>query len=173
MVPYLSYQSRTKQPSLATKVDDHQRQITGILTAALPLLDRRHATPEIGAELAKARMEMTRLLMDYALFKHRDIFAPIIASGGARLNDCLRLKSACIAAGQEYRDFIRSGNRTAPLTDWDAYRTSAQAMAQTMKTHLAEERAGIRKVLGVRERKPGDEVPLPPARDETVNVVYI
>jgi hypothetical protein len=172
-VAALTYPSRTKEPSLAARIDEHQRQITDLLTTTLPLLDRHHPSIQIGAELAKARMEMTRLLMDYALFKHREIFAPIIGSGGKWLHDCQRLKAACIAAGQAYRDFIRNGNRAEPLTDWDAYRASAQAMAQTMQTHLAEERAGLRRVLGVRARKGADEPRQPPARDETVNVEYI
>ena len=169
----LTYQFRIKEPSLAAKVDDHQRQILAVIAGALPLLDRPHASTATGIELSKARMEMTRLLMEYALFKHRDIFAPIIAAGGKRTNDCLRLKNACIAAGEEYRDFIRSGNRADPLTDWEAYRVGAFAMARTMSTHLAEERSGIRRLLGVRgAKKDADGVSRPP-RDETVNVVYI
>ncbi|WP_147083464.1 hypothetical protein [Sphingomonas ginsenosidivorax] len=150
------------------------------MTAALPLLDRPHGSLEAGAELSKARMEMTRLLMDYALFKHREIFAPVLAAGGDKTHDCLRLKTACIAAGQEYRDFTRSGNRADPLADWDGYRASAMAMARTMAAHLADERAGLRKLLGALAKKavsegfePPATPPAPPLRDETVNIHYI
>jgi hypothetical protein len=169
----LSYQYRTDTSSLAAEIDGHQRRIMQVMTAALPLLDRRHGSTETNAELSKARMEMTRLLMDYALFKHRDIFAPILSAGGAKMNDCQRLKAACIAAGQDYRDFIRTGNRADPFADWDTYRDSALAMARTMKAHLADERAGLRRLLGVRAIKDISE-PLPSLpRDETVNIHYI
>lgn len=117
-------------------------------------------------------MELTRLLMDYALFKHREIFAPALAAGGDKSRDGQKLKIACIAAGQEYRDFIRAGSHADPVAEWNAYRASAMAMARTMTAHLAKERAGLRKLLGVRASNAVSDAP-PTVRDETVHVQYI
>lgn len=137
---------------LARQLDEHQQRLLAILAWAKPMLARTQPSDAFVASLADKRMEMSRLSMEYALFKHRDIFAVAIAAGGERGRNGLRLKTACVAAAEEYRDFIRSARHLDLHARWDCYRVGAAAMAETMKEHLVEERVAIRDLLGVSAR---------------------
>jgi hypothetical protein len=134
--------------SLVKQLDDHQKKVGDILRWALPVLSRASVTPEEAAELMERRMELSRLLMEYALFKHREIFEPAIAGGGKHGGEAMRLKLACIEAGEAYRDHTRSRDKTHPIADWDTYRSAAADVAHAIRQHLAEERAGVRQLLG-------------------------
>lgn len=148
----VKHRSTDTPAALARQLDQHQRRLLAILAWAKPMLAKTQPSDAFVAALADKRMEMSRLAMDYALFKHRDIFAVAIAAGGERGRAGLRLKSACIAAGEEYREFVGAARHLDLHARWDWYRVGAAAMAETMKGHLAEERAAIRDLLGLSAR---------------------
>jgi hypothetical protein len=137
-----------EKSSLLRQLDYHQQRISSILRWATPLLDKAAVTSEVAAEMMTRRMELSRLLMEYALFKHKDVFEPIIAGGGLKGAEAMRLKLACIDAGEAYRDYTRAAGPTRPLAQWSTYRVRASAMAESIRDHLAQERSGIRKLLG-------------------------
>ncbi|WP_271300650.1 hypothetical protein [Sphingomonas sp. CV7422] len=110
------------------------------------------STASLTSELIAKRVELTRLLVDYALFKHRDVFAPAIAMGGDRAIEGMRLKAACIEMGERYRAFIRSPDSGQRIDDWSSYRYEALAMAIELHKHLISERVAIRKLLGLRAK---------------------
>lgn len=139
---------RMGKASLVKQLDDHQRRVGDILRWALPVFSRLSVPPEVAEELMARRMELSRLLMEYALFKHREIFEPVIAGGGKRGAEAMRLKLACIEAGKAYRDYTRGRDKAHPLTNWDTYRSAASAMAAAIRQHLVDERAGVRRLLG-------------------------
>ncbi|WP_267397153.1 MULTISPECIES: hypothetical protein [unclassified Sphingomonas] len=60
----------------------------------------------------------------------------------------MRLKLACIEAGEAYRDYTRAAGPARPLAQWSTYRVAASAMAESIRDHLTQERSGIRKLLG-------------------------
>jgi hypothetical protein len=133
--------------SLVRQLDYHQQRISSILRWATPLLEIAAVTSEVAAEMMARRMKLSRLLMDYALFKHRDSFEPVIAGGGVKGAEAMRLKLACIDAGEAYRDYTKAAGPTRPLAQWSTYRVTALAMAEAIRDHLAQERSGIRKLL--------------------------
>jgi hypothetical protein len=155
IVAYLAvvmHRTTESAASLARQLDEHQQRLLALLAWAKPMLAKAQPPAAFVETLAERRMTLSRLLMDYALFKHRAIFEVAIAAGGERGRVGLRLKTACIAAGEEYRDFVRSARNLDLQTRWDWYRVGAAAVAETMKGHLAEERAAIRALLGVSGR---------------------
>lgn len=161
---FMTYRLLESASSLSRRLDAHHRSITSVLAWARPFLTRDSAPEAFVSNLASKRMELSRLLMEYALFKHRDIFAVAIGAGGDMARIGLKLKAACIAAGEEYRDYVKSDDRVEPSVSWEVYRLRALAMLETMQDHFAEERAAIRELLGLKTRpvrlataSPGDQ----------------
>jgi hypothetical protein len=137
---------------LAAKLDAHQTAILPIVSWGIRQINREASTASLTSELIAKRMELTRLLVDYALFKHRDVFAPAIAMGGDKAVEGMRLKAACIEMGERYRAFIRSPDSGQRIDDWSSYRYEALAMAIELHEHLVSERVAIRKLLGLRSK---------------------
>lgn len=136
--------------SLVKQLDDCQRKVGDILRWTLPVLSKASVTAEAAAELMESRMELSRLLMEYALVKHREIFEHAIAGGGKQGGEAMRLKLACIDAGEAYRDHTRSRDKTHPITNWDTYQSAAADVAHAIRQHLAEERASVRQLLATK-----------------------
>lgn len=137
---------------LAAKLDAHQTAVLPIVSWGIRQMHREASTAPLASELTAKRMELTRLLVDYALFKHRDVFAPAIAMGGDQAVEGMRLKAACIEMGERYRAFIRSPDSGQRIDDWSSYRYEALAMAIELHEHLVSERVAIRKLLGLRSK---------------------
>jgi hypothetical protein len=150
---------------LAAKLDAHQTAVLPIVSWGIRQMHREASTASLTSELIAKRMELTRLLVDYALFKHRDVFGPAIAMGNDLAIEGMRLKAACIEMGERYRAFIRSPSSGQRIDDWSTYRSDALAMAIELHDHLVTERVAIRKLLGLRskdlvvEELPAEELP--------------
>lgn len=138
---------------LAAKLDAHQTAVLPIVSWGIRQINREASTASLTSELIAKRMELTRLLVDYALFKHRDVFAPAIATGGDQAVEGMRLKAACIEMGERYRAFIRSPDSGQRIEHWSSYRHEALAMAIELHEHLISERVAIRKLLGLRAKE--------------------
>lgn len=123
-----------------------------VLTRVTPVLNKQSIFASDATTLAESRQELARLLMEYALFKHRNIFEPAIFSGGERAKEARRLKIACIVAGEDYRTYTRAAAVSGPLDDWRAYRLRATAQVASLRSHVIAERVSIYQLLGRRDR---------------------
>jgi len=137
---------------LAAKLDAHQTAVLPIVSWGIRQMHQQASSASLPSLLIAKRMELTRRLVDYALFKHRDVFAPAIAMGGNQSIEGMRLKAACIDMGERYRAFIRSPDGGQRIGDWSSYRLEALAMAIELHEHLVSERMAIRKLLGLRSK---------------------
>lgn len=140
------------------------RRLAEHQAAGLALVDRAERLlarddPRDAAALARARWEGTRALIAYALFKHRELFDPAVAGpdpARARLGG--EMKARCEAMGERVRAHVRHWSATDVERHWGAYRSAALALAADLRRHLAEERRGAERLLGVgaeeRETRP-------------------
>jgi len=124
---------------LLTRLDGHQAKALEIISRGDVLL-APHATPDQGL-LSQARWELTRVLGAYQMFKHNELFDPIIRNGPpdkARL--AVQMKAECIALGAEYRAHVaRCANLDIPA-HWDSYRPAVLRLLMRIKAHIARER---------------------------------
>lgn len=63
-----------EKSSLIRQLDYHQQKIGGVLRWVAPILAKGAVSSGAVDELLSRRMELPRLLVKYALFKHRDVF---------------------------------------------------------------------------------------------------
>ncbi|MDP1027671.1 hypothetical protein Q5H91_10635 [Sphingomonas sp. KR1UV-12] len=124
------------------RLHDHQQGILDHLAAALDLMRRR--PDDVRAALAKSRLELFRLLRAYQLFKHHEIFDPVLRRGTAtQIAAATRMKANCIAAGDAYRTYMNLWASQDVVEAWSSFRPATLAMAQRTRAHILVERAGV------------------------------
>lgn len=127
------------------RLDEHQSAILTLLRDEEAMLtDERRDV----AGLARARWTMMRALTAYQLFKHREIFDPAIA--GKVLRDGLkaeRMKAACIAIGDDFRDHVQRWSGSDVAGDWSRYQPAALTMVKRLRAHVARERVDVASLL--------------------------
>lgn len=127
-------------------LDRHQQRILAGITAAVALLDLPAA--EARPPLARARWEMLRMLGEYRLFKHTEVFDPAEASGSpAQVMAARKLKAECDAAAAGFRAYVVHWSARDIAAEWAGYRPAMLAMAARLRAHLAHERGAITAVL--------------------------
>jgi hypothetical protein len=151
---------RTRGEALETdralaRLAEYQRQVMEILAEA-----RRSESGDYGPPieaLARARWELVRLLREYQLFKHVEIFDPLIRAGeGLRADTARSLKTRCLELAAAYSDHVRRWSFQGPTSDWPAYRRDALAMAELIELRLAIELRDVRILLaGVARTRQG------------------
>lgn len=140
---------------LLTRLDAHQARALEIISRGDVLL-APDACPDQGL-LSQARWELTRVLGAYQMFKHHELFDPIIRNGPpdkARLAG--EMKAECIALGDEYRAHVaRCADLDIPA-HWDSYRPAVARLLGRIKAHIARERWIAARLLidGVAARGP-------------------
>jgi len=126
------------------------RQIRDLLAeslSAIELAERNTVT------LAALRWRLVRLLREYQLFKHTEIFDPIIRGDRAsRSADAGRLKAACEETGAAYNDHIRRWNLSGTGETSPDYAADARHMIRRVGEHLDREQLDIRRLLDGVER---------------------
>ncbi|WP_162256507.1 hypothetical protein [Sphingomonas sp. Root710] len=144
---------------LLSRLDEHQAKALEIISRGDVLL-APHARPDQG-RLSQARWELTRVLGAYQMFKHYELFDPIIRNGPldkARLAE--QMKAECIALGDEYRAHVaRCANLDIPA-HWDSYRPAVVRLLARIKAHIGRERWIAARLLidGVSARAPVTEL---------------
>lgn len=99
-------------------------------------------------ELAQRRWETMRLLREYQLFKHHEIFDPAIASGDrARIIAATAMKERCVAAGDDFAAHVRRWSGTALERDWAAYEAALLRMTGAIGRHVVRERREVEALL--------------------------
>ncbi len=121
------------------RLEEHQDRIVGLIGEA------RHAVlgPVATAreELARVRWQMLRAMREYQIFKHSEIFDPVIASPDAlRVASARRLKTSCIAASERYRQHTLRWSTQGIAAAWPAYVLALEETCRAIEGHLADER---------------------------------
>ena len=153
------------RPGALDRLNDHQNGIVALLDEKEPLVvaDARHDV----ATLARARWALMRALTAYAMFKHREIFDPLIAKARpADAHKLLRMKRACLELGDEFRAYVQKWSAADVQTHWTEYRPAACAMIARIRAHLARERADVAALQPRRAARPHRLPPpaIPPPR---------
>lgn len=104
--------------------------------------------------LAHLRWQLLRLLREYQLFKHGEIFDPLLRAGDEnRRAQAASLKSRCIAMAAVVSEHSRRWTVAGTL-DHDDYPDEARALIFRIGAHLVQERAGVEHLLdGLRETR--------------------
>ena len=138
-----------------TQLDAYQARILDLIETSLQLIGQTLASAQPG--LAQTRWHLLRVLREYQLFKHNEIFDPLIASQRPELAAMARrMKIACISASEEYRLHTVRWAEQGSTNDWIAYEQAVRQIAAGLKSHLAAERVESAMLLSHtnRTRKP-------------------
>ena len=124
----------------------HQSDITKILIEAKHPLGSGDAS-EMKA-MALARWELTRTLRRYQLFKHIEIFDPLIRSQcPLRADAAAKLKQRCIDIGQAYAEHVQRWSLQGSASSWEAYQKDATKFIDRIERHLESELCEVRLLL--------------------------
>lgn len=138
-----------------SNLNRHQDAILAAIDRATGLITfDPHATR---VPLAKARLEVARMVRIYQLFKHTEIYDPVIANG-APLQQIVakEMKEECLAATRAYWDFTREWSSADVVERWGEYRHAMLSMSDLVRAHLAKERVRVPALLwgNTRTRQP-------------------
>ena len=140
------------------RTEDALRRLIDLQTRILAEVDAAAVVlgggPETArAELAKARWSVSRVLREYQLFKHVEIFDPAIARGSPSQADAARrMKAACIAAGRDHAEHVARWSVSDAAAHWDEYRAAMRALVAAIRTHIRRERVDVERLLAGSER---------------------
>ena|GEM_PF-1993285 len=126
-------------PNLLSRLDEHQAQLLDIIRRGAILL-AADASPDHGV-LSEVREELTFALCTYQLFKHHELFDPILRDGPpdkARLAE--QMKAECIALGEEYQAHAAHCANLDISAHWDSYRLVVARLLARIKAHIGRER---------------------------------
>jgi hypothetical protein len=132
------------QAAILAEMDDMRRALR---------IDGRRAQPR----LAKHRWMLMRMLRAYQLFKHVEVFDPVIARADARRGDLARaMKARCTAAGDDYHRHAAAWTGAAIEARWTDYAEAVLAVADRLALHIARERRDVAVLLdgSARTRRP-------------------
>jgi len=139
--------------------DDHHRRATAIMTAQRALLTPG-SLPDPAAQ-ARHRWELLRVLVEFQIFKHRDIFDPIIRRGDPRTAPQAQImKEECAALGMEVRAFVTCWSDGSVERDWDRFRAATLALIAKVERGLIGQRRTLVMMAATAPRPPA---PLPAA----------
>ena len=90
--------------------------------------------------IAKARWSLARMLREYQLFKHTEIFDPAILHGDKnQAAVARRMRAECIAAGEHFTAYVARWSRRDVAAAWPEYRAATRTMIDEMRRHIARE----------------------------------
>lgn len=132
--------------SVLIRLHEHQSRILRLIDAALPLLAQEPSLARGG--LAKARWTLLRLLREYQLFKHGEVFGPAIRYGAPRqAATAQRMRAACIAAGDLFTAHVARWSAQDIAACWPDYKGATRAMCDGLRLHIARERREVQELL--------------------------
>lgn len=121
---------------------EHQERLLGAMAQSVRLLDGDALL--VRPELARSRWRMMRELRAYQIFKHTEIFDPVLAHGPAEHVEGARtMKARCIAAGERYGAYALRWSSVDIASCWNQYRPAMLKMVQELSGHIARERQEI------------------------------
>ncbi len=152
-----SLEDMKTQHALA-RLNEHQQGILDHLEATEVIV--RDGPQQIRGPLTRSRLEMFRLLRAYQLFKHGEIFDPLIREGNpAQIATAMRMKAECTSAGEAYRAYVNIWSSRDIVEAWESYRPAMNAMAARLRAHIARERLQVPELLAGSDRIRGFAFP--------------
>lgn len=129
-----------------TLLGSHQAAVLAHLPHLVSLLNRE---PEAAREpLARTRWELIRLLRAYQLFKHGEIFGPLLAGGTPDEKRIAgRMERACTATGDRLLEHVARWSTADIVANWTEYRAATLAVVALLRAHIASERDEIARLL--------------------------
>ena len=129
-----------------TRLRAYQTQVLMQMDGVAALLD---LSPEAArSPLARTRWAMARLLREYQLFKHGEIFDPVLRHGtGYQVTLASRMRVACLAAGEQFAAHVAHWSTRDIVAAWAEYRATLEAMIDGMRRHIAREAAEMETLL--------------------------
>jgi hypothetical protein len=143
-----------------TRLHDHQSRILVQIDGAVAMLGMDPDTARL--PLARLRWTMVRMLRAYQLFKHGEIFEPVAAHGDADQRARARqMREACIAAGERFAAHVARWSCRDVVSAWSEYQPALRSAAADLRSHIAQERRQIERLLAgsVRTRRPTTQAP--------------
>ncbi|WP_174280295.1 hypothetical protein [Sphingomonas bacterium] len=132
-----------------TRLEQYQGRITALIDRTRVALDQPARDP---VALATLRWEMLRLLREYQLFKHGELFDPLLrAADLGRRGRAASLKARCIemaaAVGDHGRRWAEAGTATA-----ERHADETHTLLTRLTQHLLRERLGVTELLSGLQR---------------------
>ena len=125
---------------------EHHRHIHALLDeadAALIGID-----PARARVLALIRWQLMRRLRTYQLFKHTELFDPIIRGNDSEMTRSAgAMKARCTAIGEAYNEHVGKWAAAGIESNWSAYQADAASAILSIRNHLARELAEAGKLL--------------------------
>ena len=143
-------------------LSDYQDRILAHLASDRVLLDAEGEAAR--PVLAHRRWMLARLLREYQLFKHVELFDPALARDD-RLGIAARLKARCTAIGEAFATYLACWTSNAVDGHWPDYAAATHRMFDALVRHLEQERRAIEAMLaGVERIERHGSRPLQPGR---------
>lgn len=130
-------------------LSDHQDRILAQIASDRALFDAEGEAAR--PALSQRRWLLTRLLREYQLFKHVELFDPALA-GNDRLGVAARLKMRCIAIGERFAAYLACWTSSAIDGHWSDYAAATLRMFDALDRHVEQERRAIEAMLAGVER---------------------
>ncbi len=128
--------------------DDHHRRAAAIMAVQRALLVSGSRTDP--ATHARHRWELLRALVEFQIFKHRDIFDPMIRQGNPRTAPRAQaMKTECAALGAEVRAFVARWSDGSVDTDRERFRIATLALIAKVERGLADQRRALATMIAV------------------------
>lgn len=135
----------TTSPRAIERLLQHQDEILGIIKNSEAML--AHDVRDVPG-LARARWALVRALTSYQLFKHHEIFDPMLAKARpAEAHRLAEMKRTCNALGEAFRLYVQKWSAADVDGEWDEYQPAARTMIARIRAHMAGERANVTAIL--------------------------
>jgi hypothetical protein len=99
--------------------------------------------------LGRTRWDLARTLRDYQSLIHAQIFDRYERRADQAGQLAQQMKSDCIRAGEDFRQYVLKWSVISILDHWDDYRPAALEAIAKVRSQLAKERAGVTDLLRV------------------------
>lgn len=146
--------------SVFASVFEFHGQIASLLADAEQTLVE--GGPERTRRLALLRWQLVRTLRSYQLFKHLEIFDPLIGGGTTAASRLAReMKDRCCATGTAFEDHVRRWSSGSIDLSWQSYECESSGLIARLRSHVARERSDLDRLLAdvedVRKPRSGDQ----------------
>ncbi|MEG3175994.1 hypothetical protein U1872_07120 [Sphingomonas sp. RB3P16] len=122
-------------------------EVLAVLDQARPYLNGRDA--ESWTALAPFRGALAAALHALQLYKHRELFDPILAAGGPDAASVRQLKAECIKLGLDYQAYTRKWASADIDARWPEYRLAGLAMMRQIRDRMAAQHEAIHRLYAV------------------------
>ncbi|KQU47450.1 hypothetical protein ASG67_14465 [Sphingomonas sp. Leaf339] len=127
---------------IVQRFDDHHARSVTLFRQMRPLLDPK-GEADLPA-LARIRWALLRTLVEFQLFKHRDIFDPVIRLGTpSQQKQARALKEECAQLGADVRAFVTRWSNGSAGTAWADHRRQTIAILDRVERGLIDQRRAI------------------------------